>query len=176
MNLRRFLPTTTFLMTTQYSVEEVRDILKKNTSEKRKFALTYPLFEAHPFEGEVNDNYFNFRSIENRKSSTVPNIEGWFATTERGTKLQITIKLRDSVTAFMLFWFGALAIMWLLFTVIALTNIAAFFHGRYYIGIILPPAMFLFVYKLATGSYKRECKKAEMIIINILNAHIVDSL
>lgn len=175
MNFPRILPSTILLLTTQYKVEQVRDILIRNTEERKNFRFTFPLFETHPFEGEVDTNNFNIHSTDNRKNSVVPQIQGWFAAHGNGTKLHINMKLRDHVMVFLPLWYGFLALMWIIFIAITINNIKYFFDGRYYLGILVPPAMFLLVYKLVMSTYKRECQKAQILLVEILNAQLVDS-
>jgi hypothetical protein len=106
-----------------------------------------------PFIGKVEGNEFRiYRDIRYR-NSFLPRIYGRAASSLRGTHINVTMSLHPLVTAFVLFWLGAVG------SGAAVTTAHSNFQAA-----LIPFGMFLFGIALTLGGFYPEALKARRLL------------
>lgn len=102
------IPFSKFVIQTELSPSEIQRAISNMTEPKRD-AITYMTTfrdEHKPFEGEVAEDHFRIQRIIKYRSPFLPLIDGFVRSENHCSVVQIKMKLRFFVSAFLTLWLG----------------------------------------------------------------------
>lgn len=113
------------------------------------------------FEGSVDGSEFRIRRVIGYRNSFLPQIRGTISPTATGSRIDCRLSLHPFVIAFMVIWFGA---------VIAIGGAFVFTPtepGRSPWFRLIPVAMLVFGWILATGPFAFEANRARHLLTEL---------
>jgi len=121
-------------------------------------------FGSRPFEGTVTGAEFRIYRVISYRNSFRPEISGTVALDGHGSRISITMRLHAAVAVFVVFWLGSVFIIGVLFTAATLAGSASVELA------LIPMGMMLFMGLLCIGAFSYEARKAEQLIMMLLEA------
>jgi len=117
-----------------------------------------------PFEGIITPPRFEIRRTVSSRNSFLPQIRGTITPDGNGTRISITMRLRLDVAIFMLVWLGGVSFTLFIFASFVL-------GGPAEVGpLLIPIGMLLFGVVLTVGAFSAEARKAEQLLLFLLDA------
>ena len=163
----KIIPSEKLELTTGFSNQEVRKILRENIRPKKglTFGFNKPK-DDKLFEGIFEQDKFEIQRIIKGRNSFLPQIKGQIQTHINGTKLIIDLKIKGFVIIFMIFWLGFVSLALIGGIVGVLTQ------GTNPLTLILPLIMIAFGIGLVYFGFNNEKDKSINDLRRILNARI----
>jgi hypothetical protein len=148
--------------------EEITRRLSREVSERR---WSFGLFERRTelFEGTITGEGFKISRILRYRNSFVPVIQGHFAPSAKGVRVDVTLKLHPAVLAFSAFWLAITGLG------LAITASQLLSTGQVGQETLVPPGMLGFFYLLVTLGFGFEARKACKLLSEIFEAEALDA-
>ena len=165
MDLKKYLPFESYVLTTQLSPQEVYKRLSDNIEPRKMYRFfTFDKQPTKPYEGEIAVHSFRISRVINYRNSFLPIINGEILSFFGQTQIQIKMKPAIFVLIFMSFWLSmtGAACVGILF------NIPQMTQSGFSPMLLIPFAMFIFGCLLSFFSFKIESKKSKAFLATLL--------
>jgi hypothetical protein len=171
----KYLPFENYVLTTNLSVDEVRNRIISNIEAKRtRFITSSNNNTSKPYEGTFFNNTFKISRIINYKNSFLPEITGEISQAWGKTEISIKMKPVIYVLIFMAIWLGGVALACIGVLVVGIINFKDIIHNGFSPMVLTPFGMSIFGYLLITFGFKYESKIAKEYLKNLFEAQYKD--
>lgn len=164
----KYLPFENYVLTTNLSVDEVRNRIINNIVPKASENT------SKPYEGTIFNNKFKISRVINYRNSFLPIIIGEIS--QEWGKTEIKIKMRPIIfiIIFDIIWLGITGAVCITILVVAISTYKDMFREGFSPVVLIPFGMFLFGYLLTTLGFKYESKIAKEFLKTLFEAQYKD--
>ncbi len=161
-----FFPSETFTVETNKSREEILDLLKCNTMQKKvSDFVANDFFQGKPFSGEIEESGFRLKSCFDAYGTFMPEIIGKITEFDNNSLIEINLKIFSSskkFTIFMLVFF----MCFYLFT----NTILIISHSFVFFVALFPLIFPGFIYLIMTCTFCSQSKKIKKRLAKLFGA------
>jgi hypothetical protein len=171
----KYLPFENYVLTTNLSVDEVRDRLANNVEPQKKASISSSKQNtSKPYQGSIVNNSFKIFRIINYRNSFVPVISGEISQAYGKTEIAVKMKPVLFVLIFMAFWIGTVGVICVCILVMAVLEFKDLIQNGFSPPILIPFGMFIFGYLLITLSFKYESSTSKEFLKDLFEAQYKD--
>ena len=158
----KYLPFENFVLTTNLSVEEVRNRLANNIDAK--------INTLEPYEGSIVNNTFKIQRVITYRNSFLPVITGEISQARGMTEIKIEMRPVLFVLIFMGMWLGTVGIACIVILVATILTFPDIFQQGFSPASLIPFGMFIFGYLLVTLGFKYESSTSKEFLKTLFEA------